>query len=261
MSDVWAVGDAYEPYIGRWSRLVAPPFLDWLAVGPGRRWLDVGCGTGALAHAIARRCAPAEVVGIDASEGFLGWAAAQAPDGPVRFEVGDAADLSGRHADVVVSGLMLNFLPDPAAAVAAMARAVPAGSGVVGAYLWDYAEGMEMLRRFWDAVVALDPGASGLDEGVRFPLCRTDALGALWRDAALADVTVEGIEVPTVFGSFEDYWAPFLGGQGPAPGYVASLDDAARDRLRDTVHAALPVGPDGSIALSARAWAVRGRAR
>jgi SAM-dependent methyltransferase len=200
------------------------------------------------------------VVGVDASDGFLAWASRRDAGAGARFEVGDASDLSGYDADVVVSGLMLNFLPDPASAVANMRRAVPAGAGLVAAYLWDYADGMVMLRRFWDAAVALDPGAASLDEGARFPLCAPAALEEVWRGAGLTDVEVRAIDVPTTFRDFEDFWTPFLLGQGPAPGYVASLDEPSRDRLREALRADLPTGADGSIALVARAWAVRGRA-
>jgi hypothetical protein len=118
----------------------------------------------------------------------------------------------------------------------------------VAAYVWDYAEGMEPLRHFWDAAVALDPAARDLDEGVRFPLCTPDALG----QAVGGEVTA--ITVPTVFADFDDYWTPFLGAVGPAPSYVASLDADHRDALRDALRARLGAGP---IALTARAWAVR----
>jgi SAM-dependent methyltransferase len=161
--------------------------------------------------------------------------------------------------DAVVSGLTLNFVPEPDRAAAELAR-VAAPGGVVAAYVWDYAEGMAMMRYFWDAATALDPAAAELDEGRRFPLCQPDALGRLWTGAGLADVEVRAIEVPTRFADFDDYWTPFLGGQGPAPGYVMSLDEERRDALRDLLHARLPSAQDGSIPLTARAWAVRGTA-
>ena len=118
---------------------------------------------------------------------------------------------------------------------------------------------MELLRTFWDAAVELDPTAGALDEGRRFPLCEPGRLERLWRDAALVDVQSTALEVATPFQDFHDYWRPFLGGQGPAPAYVAALDDARREALRDLLRARLPAGPDGRIALRARAWAVRGR--
>jgi hypothetical protein len=160
--------------------------------------------------------------------------------------------------DVVVSGLLLNFLPAPTAAVVGMARAARPG-GTVAAYVWDYAGGMELLRTFWDAAVELDPSAGALDEGRRFPLCDPARLERLWRDAALTDVESTGLDVATPFQDFDDYWRPFLGGQGPAPSYVASLDDDRREALRERLRARLPAGADGRIALRARAWAVRGR--
>ena len=160
---------------------------------------------------------------------------------------------------MAVSGLTLNFLPDPAAAVTAMARAVRPGGALVAGYVWDYADGMRLLRLFWDTAAELDPAAAELDEGLRFPGCRPQPLHDLWTTAGLADVIVRAIEVPTVFADFADLWGPFLAGQGPAPGYVTTLPPAARDDLRDALRAAAPTAPDGSIPLSARAWAVRGR--
>jgi SAM-dependent methyltransferase len=253
---VWADGDAYELYVGRWSRLVARAFLDWLAPAPGRRWLDVGCGTGALSAAILDQCDPVEVVGVDRSDAQAGWAAAHIDDGRARFVVADISQLPPVTVDVAVSGLALNFFPDPAAGVEAMRARTP--EGTVAAYVWDYAGRMDLMRHFWDAAGATDPDAPP-DEADRFPICHPDRLAALWEGAGLVDVVVRAIDVPTVFGDFDDYWAPFLGAQGPAPAYVMSLDEDRRRRLRDHLRATLPAADDGSISMIARAWAVRGR--
>jgi trans-aconitate methyltransferase len=255
---MWASGEAYERYVGRWSRPVAETFLDWLDVGPGRRWLDVGCGTGALSATILARCDPDEVIGVDPSEAHVAFAAEHVTDARARFAVADADHLPASPADVVVSGLVLNFLPDAGAAVAAMRERAPAGT--VAAYVWDYAGRMDLMRRFWDAAGALDAAATEMDEGRRSPLCRADALEAVWRDAGFDDVATRAIDIPTVFTDFDDYWTPFLGGQGPAPAYAMSLDEGRRQELREHIRAALPVAHDGSIALMARVWAVRGRA-
>jgi SAM-dependent methyltransferase len=258
VDDVWAVGDAYERYVGRWSRRVAEAVLPWLDVPAGRRWLDVGCGTGVLTAAVLALVDPSEVVGVDPSEGFLAHAWERVGDERAAFQLGDARTLpvpDGRF-DAVVSGLALNFVPDPRRAVAEFARVAVPG-GVVAAYVWDYADGMAMLRHFWDAA-ALDTDAAELDECRRFPMCRPEPLTRLWTDAGLDGVTVQAIDVPTFFSDFDDYWQPFLGGQGPAPGYVAALGSDQRHALRDLLRARLPLAPDGSISLTARAWAVRG---
>jgi SAM-dependent methyltransferase len=258
MSDTFERGDPYEQYVGRWSRRVAPLFLAWLGVPAGRRWLDVGCGTGALCAAILEHCAPASVAGVEPSEGFLETARGRLA-GRAVLHRGDATriPLADASVDVVVSGLVLNFVPDQRAALSEMAR-VTAGGGTIGAYVWDYAGKMELMRLFWDAAVEVDPGAARLDEGIRFPLCRPEALRELFADARLDDVQVTAIDIPTPFADFDDYWRPFLGGQGPAPAYAMSLDEAMRGRLRDRLRARVPVEADGSIALTARAWAVRG---
>lgn len=240
---------------------MARQFVAWLALPAGLRWLDVGCGTGALTEAVLRAAEPAQVTGVDRSPGYLAAARARLGDPRARFEVADAAALPCPDGvfDAVVSGLSLNFAPDPAAALAEAVRAATPGA-TVAAYVWDYAAGMELTRRFWDAARVLDAGAAALDEGERFPLCRPRPLAALFA-TALRKVTVREIVVPTVFSDFDDYWEPFLGAQGPAPAYVASLDEQQRTRLRELVRSRLPAAAgDGSIRLLARAWAVRGQA-
>lgn len=262
-TDVWASGDAYEPYVGRWSRRVAREFLAWLSVESGRHWLDVGCGTGALTETVLAVAAPVSVKGIDPSEGYLQRARHQVNDQRATFEVGNALSLPVRDGslDAVVSGLVLNFVPDAAKAVREMTRVAAIDGGVVGAYVWDYAGDMQLMRYFWDAAVALDPAAQDLDEGVRFPLCRPEPLRTLFLGAGLDDVDARAIDVPTLFHNFDDYWMPFLGGQGPAPGYAMSLTEERRVGLRDRIRSALPIADDGSISLTARAWAARGRRR
>jgi hypothetical protein len=157
----------------------------------------------------------------------------------------------------VTSLLALNFFPDPVAAVHEM-RSITAPQGTVSACVWDYSDGMQFLRRFWDAASVIDPAARELDEGNRFPLCRRDTLTALFRGGGLDDVRCDPIEIPTVFASFEDYWRPFLGGTGPAPSYIASLDADRRATLARRLEETLRPGRDGTVALTARAWAVRG---
>jgi SAM-dependent methyltransferase len=159
---------------------------------------------------------------------------------------------------MVVSGLVLNFIPDPQRALAEMRRTVRHG-GTIAAYLWDYAGQMQMMRYFWDAAAALDPAAAALDEGRRFPLAKPGPLAHAFVQAGLTHVDTRAIDIPTVFRDFDDYWTPFLSGQAPAPGYCASLGEEQRAALRERLRAALPVREDGRIHLVARAWAVRGR--
>jgi SAM-dependent methyltransferase len=257
--DVWASGASYEPYVGRWSRRVAREFLSWLGAAPGRRWLDVGCGTGALSQTILAQAAPGHILGVDRARGFAAFARVQLQDPRVQVAVGDAQALPVVEAgfDVIVSGLVLNFIPNPRAALAEICRAARPG-GVVAAYVWDYAGEMQLMRHFWDAAVALDPQALELDEGRRFPLCQPDALAELFHQAGLQSVETRDVTVATDFANFDDYWSPFLGGQGPAPTYTLSLGEQQQAALRERLRQQLPVAPDGSIHLVARAWAVRG---
>ena len=259
MRDTWDDGSGYESYVGRWSRRVAREFLQWLGVPSGATWLDFGCGTGALSQTVLAVGSPRLVIGCDRSVGYVAFARQQTADERATFVVAELPDLPriAGGFDAVVSGLVLNFLPTPAEGVAVL-RASARQGGVVAAYVWDYAEGMQLMRVFWDSAIALDPAARGLDEGVRFPLCREDPLRELWQGAGFRDVRVEPIVVPTMFRDFDDYWTPFLSGEGPAPGYATGLPEEGRARLREAIRRRLPTTADGTIPLSARAWAVRG---
>lgn len=247
--------------MGRWSRLLARKFLQWLAVAPGARWLDVGCGGGALTRTVLELASPVAVVGVDPSAAFLAASRDQTADHRALFLRGDASALPCADAvfDVAIAGLALNFFPDPLRGVAEMRRTARPG-GVVAAYVWDYAGGMQMLRAFWDAATSLNPSAVALDEGRRFPLCQPEPLAELFRSAGLGAVAVHPLDIQTTFRNFDDYWDPFLSGQGPAPGYVAALTEAQRSALKDRLSAELLKSPDGAIHLTARAWAARGLA-
>jgi SAM-dependent methyltransferase len=257
VSDTWERGNPYEQYVGRWSRQVAPLFLSWLDIPAGRRWLDVGCGTGALCAAIVDHCSPSAVAGVEPSTGFLETAKENLAGRAALYQ-GSATAIPLRDAsvDVVVSGLVLNFIQDQRAALLEMSRVTGKG-GTIGAYVWDYAGKMDLMRCFWDVAIELDEGAAKLDEGVRFPLCHPEALEKLFASAGLEEVDVKPVDIPTAFANFDDYWQPFLGGQGPAPAYAMSLDETARARLRDRIRERLPTAADGSISLTARAWAAR----
>ena len=257
--DRWSDGEAYERYVGRWSRVVAEQFLVWLDAPTNLRWLDVGCGTGALSSTILNNHDPVAVLGVDKSHAYVAEAARRIDDLRAKFEQRDAGALPfDGEFDAAVSGLVLNFLPDARAAVAGMARAVRA-DGLLAAYVWDYADGMQFMRYFWDAAAALFASARDVDEAARFPLCRPDALAALWADVGLTLVETTGITIPTHFENFDDYWEPFLGGQGAAPTYLTSLTQEEQETLRDALRASVPTNPDGSIHMTARAWVVKGR--
>jgi SAM-dependent methyltransferase len=257
--DRWAAGSTYEDFMGRWSRLLAPQFVSWLRVPGGVHWLDVGCGTGAMTNAICVRASPASVVGCDPAEPFIDHARAHSQDSRASFVVAGVDSLPNRPGGFgsVTSLLALNFFPDAAAAIRDM-RARTAARGVVSACVWDYADGMQFLRRFWDAAASVDARARELDEARRFTLCSPAVLVDLFSSGGLIDVRCDAIEIPTEFASFEDYWRPLLGGTGPAPSYVSSLDTDRRTALARMLEATLPRTPAGIIALTARAWAVVG---
>jgi SAM-dependent methyltransferase len=258
---VFAFGQslAYEPFMGRWSRRLAPAFVEFAGVQEGESILDVGTGTGAVPAAVLEARPKAQVVGLDASADFVAAARRNARKPGARFIVGDAGHLDFADAtfDRALSMLALNFLPDPGAALAEQIRVTRPG-GLIAAAVWDYGGGMQMLRAFWDAAVAADAAAAAWDER-HMPLCRHSQLSALWLAKGMLAVGERPITIDQRFASFDDYWQPFEGGQGPAGAYVAGLAPAARVALRDRVRARL-LGDDGDgpFALQARAWAVKG---
>jgi len=261
--ETWESGGPYEQYVGRWSRKIAREFLAWLRVSPGQTWGDVGCGSGALIDAILAEFDPKAIMAIDRSEGFVAEARRRVGDPRVRVEVGDAMALPWPSAsyDATVSGLVLNFVSNAdSMAKEEMVRVTRPG-GRVAAYVWDYARGMQMMQHFWDAAVELSPDDSKLDEAKRFPLCQPEPLKFLFQEAGLTSISVRSIDIPTVFRDFDDYWLPFLGKQGAVPTYLASLDEETHERIRDALKARLVASTDGSIAMTARAWAVQGTVR
>jgi len=246
--------------MGRWSRLLAQEFLNWLDLPTNLRWLDVCCGSGVLTEAIVDHFAPARVAGIDVSPQQIEFALSHRTSPVVSFETGDAMGLPFVEAsfDVAVCGLGLNYVPDPERALQEMRRVTVPGA-IIGVYLWDYAEGARFLREFWDAAAAVNREALTYDQATRFPLCNPEALRKLFEGARLDQVRVRALDIITRFASFDDYWQPLLSGQGSAPNYLATRDEhtqiAIRERLRDS----LTTNSEGAIELPARAWAVGGR--
>ena len=256
---MFADAEAYERFMGRWSRLVAPLLLEFAGIADGSRVLDVGSGTGSLAFEMARRWPRCQVVGIDPSKEYVAYASAREHGSNVRFESGDAQALSFPTGsfDACVSLLVFNFIPDPRKALSELRRVTRPG-GVIAAANWDYGDGMRMLRAFWDAAVALDRAAEKLDEK-HMPLCRAGELATSWKAAGLKDVEERPIEIKMHFQSFDDYWRPFLEGQGPAGAYVAKLSPERRGLLRTEVQRHLPAAAgNGAFELGGRVWAVRG---
>jgi ubiquinone/menaquinone biosynthesis C-methylase UbiE len=261
MTDPWQSGIAYEQFMGRWSTLVAKEFLRWFAIPPERSWLDVGCGTGTLTNRILHTHQPKEIIAVDSSGDFISYAQRSISHPSVHFKVAlaQSLDLQSNSVDAVVSGLVLNFVPDPSVAVKEMLRVTKPG-GNIGIFVWDYANGMQMLRYFWDAAIKLDNYAHALDEGKRFPLCQEGQLELLMKTVGVKEVEVLPIEVQTIFQNFDDYWRPFLGNVGPAPSYVMSLNQEERENLVQELYKSLPIDNNGLISMSARVWAVKGTA-
>ncbi len=258
-SAMFAREQNYEQFMGRWSRLLAPEFIEFSELSPGGRVLDVGSGTGALSFALIEGESCEEVVGIDPSSSFVNYATDQGPEGRATFEVGDAQELRFEDDSFAhcLSLLVVNFIPDPKKAMAEMARVTQQG-GVIAAAVWDYSDGMRMLRVFWDEAIALDPSADARDER-HMPYCSENELVDLWRSAGLQEVESGSISIEQRFDSFDAYWQPFLLGTGPAGAYVASLSPEQQESLRKRLQARLdPSGEGGPVVLEAKVWAVKG---
>ncbi|MEJ1117188.1 methyltransferase domain-containing protein [Phyllobacterium sp. CCNWLW109] len=245
--------------MGRWSRRVAAKFVEWLAPQQNAAWLKVGCGTGALTATILGECAPRSILSTDPSEAFLAHARSGIEDHRVRFQVASAQDLPAENAsmDVVVSALVLNFVPDRPSALDEMQRVLKP-NGLLSFYVWDYpAGGIGFIDSFWKAATEVDPQAAALDESKRFPFCTREGLAEICNAAGLRSPAIAPIEIETVFPDFEAFWLPFTLGAGPAPGYCVSLPEDHRAKLKARL--AKTLGTDGAIRLFARVWAVKTR--
>ena len=254
-------GGAYERFLGRWSRLLAGPFVEFARPENGGRALDVGCGTGSLALALAERGAPDRVTAIDIATPYIAFARSRPGAAGIGFAVGHACRLP--YADggfaAALAQLALNFVPDAAQAVREMRRVVQPG-GVVAAAVWDFRGGLVFQRLFWDTAAGLDPGAGAArDRLFSGPLVLPDGLPALWHDAGLALVERGSITIRMEYTDFADYWEPLLGGQGPVGAYVEGLPADRRRLIEERVRTAFLSGAaDGPRSLTATAWAVRG---
>jgi len=253
---------SYDRFMGRWSRSLAPLLVRFAAVRDCHTALDIGCGTGALAAALASDARCHRVIGIDPAPAYIATATSRHGSAHITFEVGDAQEMrfGAGTFDFVASLLAFNFIPDPRKTLHEIER-VTKPMGTVASAVWDYGGGMEMLRVFWDEVIALSPESTDKDER-NMPFCRRGELTALWTEQGFEGVVEEPLTIETVFASFDDYWTPFLEKQGPAGAYVASLTDTARDVLRSRLRRRLlGAGDDRPVVLHARAWAVRGTVR
>jgi len=248
---------AYERAMGRWSRAVAPVFLRWLAPPANARWLDVGCGTGVLAHTLLELCSPAAVVGVDPAVAQVAQASRGPAAGRASFEVGDACALPFPDAsfDVVASALVLNFVPERRRALAEMRRVARSG-GAVAAYVWDFAEELSPsgpLRRAMRRFGLKVPPIPGMADS------RLEAIRDLFQGAGLERIETRIIDVCLAYGDFDDFWKAQTPGYAPTTRIIASLSESDRTRLKRAVRDQLPSAPEGVIEYFARANAVRGR--
>ena len=248
----------YQAGMGGWSKTLAPLFIEFIGcIKEGDRVLDVGCGTGSLTFTIADTTKASTVVGIDPSVGYLEYARAHNTYSHVSFEIGDAQKLPYDNGsfDCCVSSLMIQFVSDAHRAVREMGR-VTKKRGIVATCLWDRSGGMELAERFWNAAVAVDPGAKRTgDRRYGSP----SALSDLWTVAGFANVETRALVIPIEFTSFEDLWRIQSNAQGPPKLYISGLSEDRRRVLKERLRAdILGNHPDGSITLGAKAWAVRG---
>jgi SAM-dependent methyltransferase len=251
-----ASADAYDRLVGRYGPPLAAELIPFAGVVRGMRALDVGCGPGALAAALAERLGATHVSAADPSEPFVEAARARLPGVEVVVAAAEALPFANDAFDATLSQLVVNFMKDAEAGVREMARVTRPG-GVVASCVWDYSGGMTLLRAFWDAAREVDPEAATADEGAIMRWCGEGELAGLWRDAELGEVRFGELVVHAGYTDFEDLWSPLLTGIAPSGAFVKSLDDERRAALHDAFRRRLGVG-DGPFELSARAWAAAG---
>ncbi len=255
-------GDDYDLLMGRWSRLIAPLLVQHAEVQDGDEVLDVGCGTGSLTRALLDSGPKVQVKGIDGSADYIEICRENLDGNRATLEQGDAQSLPcpNDSFDKCVSLLVMNFIPDPTRAVNEMQRVTRAGGSVTAA-VWDYGDGMEMLRHLWDEAASIDNDAVAKHEG-NMPLCRKGELATLWAECGLSEISETALTIQMNFASFDDYWEPFLTGVGPSGSYVTSLDAQTQTDLKERLFWKLANGDDEApLSLTARAWGVRGQVR
>lgn len=254
-------GDGYELQMGRWSRRLAGPFLDFIGHAEGQHVLDVGCGTGHLASTIVERTTATQIWAIDIAPAYIEYAKRRNPTPRVTFDLADACalDFPRQRFDQVLSLLVLHFVPDAERAIKEMRRVAKPG-GVVGAAVWDARGGFVSNRLFFDTAAALDPDAGERRaRNYTRPMTRPGELGDAWRSAGFRNVLEATLCIRMDFASFADYWAPYEGKDGPGAQYVGTLGPDLRQRLREAVRAAYLDGEaDGPRSYAALAWAVKG---
>lgn len=256
----WSNSDAYEAVMGRWSRIAADEALNWLALPPGLRWIEIGCGTGALTEAILTNGDPAEIFAIDPSPDFLAQAAKRIRDKRVTFRSGGVEELKGPNEryDISIAGLVLHFMTDPHQGLAAMTRAVRPG-GTVAGYIWDVACAEQFTSPFWRAAGSLESSAKTWEPLYRLQLNSVERVTELFTNARLAQVAVATLDFPVVFRDFADYWEPgLLDGSSPIQRYIRTLSQDQQAALRERLREQLPTAHDGSIPLRGRLWIARG---
>ena len=244
-------GDAYDRFMGRYSRELAPAFADFAGVETGQRIVDVGCGSGVLAEELARRVGADHVAGADPSP-LLDACAERVPGADLKRAAAEDLPWPDDSFDAALAQLVVHFMNDPEAGIAEMARVTHPG-GVVAASTWDFSGGMKLLGTYWESAKALEPGAES--ESSAFDEARLDAL---WRQAGLGDVVVDALVVSTRYEDFDELWDTFLLGVGPAGQHLAAQPPERQSAIRAEYFSRLGE-PAGPFELNARAWAVRGR--
>jgi SAM-dependent methyltransferase len=258
-TEKWDNTQGYEMYVGRWSSLLSIDFVNWLNARSNLKWLEIGCGTGALTKAIAEKCTPSYLLAIDKSDSYIEKAKENVNSGNVSFLNIDinSCPLNEKF-HYITSGLVLNFVPKFGDMLRKLMNNLEPG-GEISSFVWDYGGHYQPMRHFWNAACEIIPGSEKFDAGRNFDICTKENLIRLFEGIGLNDIQFTTIERIATFQNFDDYWLPIISAQGSVTEFISTLKEAEKEKLKEHLKRKLPIAFNGEIKLVISVLAAKGR--